>query len=269
MAEDTAQRVSEKTTSRFLGRENHPIINLKPIGQGTYSIVHFGQYERETRNSVAIKVATGYHPEYHPVGDEKVREAFELENKVLRALEQNGSKHTPIVHNYHEGALPFDRPYIVMDLAQGKCLDDFTYVDVERNVSRVDERTALEIARQLAETLEAAHRAGYAYADWKFLSNLFWDPDRKHLTVVDWNGVRDLTEKERLMNVYKVSTVIRDLLGLTGSHNLDKSDPKWSKLSSSTKDILMKGQEAKGSETYTDLETLKTDLGDALAVLGT
>lgn len=98
-------------------------------------------------------------------------------------------KHANIVDVFDFGHVPDGRPYLVMELLDGKSLGDFMDGDA------LEPRLAVKFARELASALAAAHAAGVIHADVS-PSNVLIEGDTAKL--VDFGLAQMLDDPARL-----------------------------------------------------------------------
>jgi serine/threonine protein kinase len=123
---------------------------LEPIGTGGMASVYAGEH-MILHHRVAIKVL-------HPASlDDPVAEArFLNEARVISAIH-----HPSIVELFDLGRCPDGRPYVVMELLRGETLR----ARIERGP--IDAMDALQLARQMASALGAAHAHHIIHRDIK------------------------------------------------------------------------------------------------------
>lgn len=213
----------------FQGRNGEPIENVKLISTGgVYGDVFSCRYPGEQQSSVAIKVLK------RGQNTEPNRQLFRDEVKTLNDLTSAGSTHTPQVHKFHDDPSGLSSSYFVMDLAKGISLDNLAFetgfVTYEGSIDagfihHFDQQTALEITTQLLETLKNADQAGFSYLDWKsFGGSLYWDMDRKRLTIIDWGGLTDRqTEETRQRSILQSLRLLYNLV--TGEELVSRRGP--------------------------------------------
>lgn len=124
---------------------------LRLLGVGGIGLVYLCRQET-LEKPVALKVLR---PEY--VLHEDLNARFINEARAASAI-----KSPRIVDTLDVGTLPNGAPYFVMEYVDGETLASLLDRD-----GRVDLNVALDIARQLAEGLEAAHAAGVVHRDLK------------------------------------------------------------------------------------------------------
>jgi serine/threonine protein kinase len=122
-----------------VGDKLGPYEILAPIGSGGMGDVYSARDTRLHRD-VAIKVS-----------QERFSERFELEARAVAAL-----NHPNVCHLYD-----VDSKYLVMELVEGPTLAE----RLKQGATPMDE--ALNIARQIADALEAAHEKGIVHRDLK------------------------------------------------------------------------------------------------------
>ncbi|WP_317851976.1 protein kinase domain-containing protein [Paraclostridium sp. AKS73] len=123
---------------------------IKKIGDGGMAFVYEAR-DKLLNRTVAIKVLR---PEF--VDDEEFLTKFKREAEAVASL-----SHPNIVNVYDVGE-DGKVHYIVMELIEGQNLKD-----IIKNEGTLDEYTALDIAKQIAKALGAAHRKGIIHRDIK------------------------------------------------------------------------------------------------------
>lgn len=124
---------------------------LGVLGSGGIGLVYLCQHEL-LQKPVALKVLR---PEY--VSHRDLNERFLIEARAASSI-----KSPRIVDTIDVGTLPNGAPYFVMEYVEGETLASL----LERD-GIVELSQALEIARQIAEGLAAAHAAGVVHRDLK------------------------------------------------------------------------------------------------------
>ena len=120
------------------------------LGRGGMGLVYRGVHEALGR-PVAIKVLYAEHARNAEVAARFVREA--------RAASR--ARHPGIVEVFDFGTLPDSRAFLVMEVVEGPTLQEII------NQGALPPRRALELARQIAGALGAAHAAGVVHRDLK------------------------------------------------------------------------------------------------------
>jgi TolB-like protein/predicted Ser/Thr protein kinase len=143
--------------------------NLTLLGQGGMGAVYRGR-DPELERQVAIKVMLDATPDFVA--------RFRREAQAIARL-----THANIVQVYDFGVDGDGNPYFVMELVDGVPLDK-----ILRDRGRLPAADAVRLARQAAEGLAAAHRAGIVHRDIK-PSNLIIDP-RGAVKLVDFGIAR-------------------------------------------------------------------------------
>src|SRR5438105_14865895 len=123
-------------------------VDLTLLGQGGMGAVYRAR-DPELDRPVAIKVMLQATPDFVA--------RFRREAQSIARL-----THGNIVQVYDFGVDPGGNPYFVMELVDGRPLDD-----VLRERGRLLPLEAIRMARQAAEGLGAAHRAGIVHRDVK------------------------------------------------------------------------------------------------------
>ncbi len=158
--------------SRRIGR----YVLLAELGRGGMGAVHRG-WDLELHRLVAIKTLLD------PSIRDEQRERFLREARVAARL-----RHPGIV-TVHEVGVQGDRPYLVMDLVEGRAL----------SALRRDEltpRRIAELVRTLAEAVEVAHREGVIHRDVK-PDNILIDADGAP-RLTDFGLARDASTARQL-----------------------------------------------------------------------
>ncbi|MEO6953518.1 MAG: serine/threonine-protein kinase [Polyangia bacterium] len=158
-------------------------IDLNILGRGGMGVVYSG-YDPELDRAVAIKVML------HSTPDFVAR--FRREAQAIARL-----THGNVVQVYDFGVDELTNPFFVMELVAGTPLDKML---IERG--RLPPAQVCDIARQAAQGLAAAHRAGIIHRDVK-PSNLIVD-GRGNVKIVDFGIARassgaQLTQAAALM----------------------------------------------------------------------
>jgi serine/threonine-protein kinase len=165
--------MSDDLINRKLGR--YEIKEL--IGEGAMAMV-YRAYDPEINRSVACKVLKADH-----CVDEEYVSRFLREAKAAGAL-----SHSSIVTVFDVGEVD-DRPYIMMELLQGKDLGE-----VLNETKKVGVRETVTIALQLAKALSYAHSTGIVHRDVK-PDNIIVLPDGETVKVADF-GIARMNENE-------------------------------------------------------------------------
>lgn len=158
-------------------------IDLNILGRGGMGVV-YGGYDPELDRAVAIKVMLYSTPDFVA--------RFRREAQAIARL-----THGNVVQVYDFGVDELTNPYFVMELVSGTPLDKLL---AERG--RLPAAQVCDIARQAAQGLAAAHRAGIIHRDVK-PSNLIVD-GRGNVKIVDFGIARassgaQLTQAAALM----------------------------------------------------------------------
>ena len=150
---------------------------LEKLGEGGMGVV-FKAEDTRLERPVALK----FLPD-HLLGDAEVRKRFEREAKASAAL-----SHANVCRVYEidsgEG-----KTFIAMELIEGESLDK----RIERGPLKLED--AIDIARQIAKGLEAAHKKGIVHRDIKPQNIMVGDDG--HVTIMDF-GLAQLTQASLL-----------------------------------------------------------------------
>ncbi|WP_244238692.1 serine/threonine-protein kinase, partial [Corallococcus terminator] len=85
-----------------------------------------------------------------------------VQRLLVEARSVNAIRHPGIIDIFGFGSLPDERPYVIMELLQGRPLSDFA-----RASSRMDLESVVWVMDQMLAALGAAHRAGVVHRDLK------------------------------------------------------------------------------------------------------
>ncbi|MBE4751293.1 serine/threonine protein kinase [Corallococcus sp. ZKHCc1 1396] len=86
----------------------------------------------------------------------------QVQRLLVEARSVNAIRHPGIIDIFGFGSLPDGRPYVIMELLQGRPLSDFA-----RAKSRMDLESVVWVMDQMLAALGAAHRAGVVHRDLK------------------------------------------------------------------------------------------------------
>jgi TolB-like protein/Flp pilus assembly protein TadD len=139
---------------------------IAPLGAGG-----MGEVYRATDTRLGRAVAVKVLPRHHS-GDSVVRARFEREARTVSALNH------PHICTVYDVGVHDDQPYLVMELLSGQTLAQV----IGRKPMPIDRVMAL--GEQIADALDAAHRAGIVHRDLK-PGNLFVN-DRGDIKVLDF-----------------------------------------------------------------------------------
>ena len=150
---------------------------LEKLGEGGMGVVHKAE-DTKLERPVALKFLPN-----HLLGDAEVKKRFEREAKAAAALD-----HANVCTVYEVDEVD-GKTFIAMSLLAGESLDK----RIARGPLKLDE--ALDIARQIAEGLQAAHKRGIIHRDIKPENIMVGDDG--HVTVMDF-GLAQLAQASRL-----------------------------------------------------------------------
>ena len=169
------------TRAGFLGQLG-PYCIERQLGSGAMGVV-FLAYDIETGRKVAIKV-----PRLELAPRKHFRARFEREAQSAATV---NDEH--VVTTYHVGSTAdFPLPYLVMQFVDGETLAD----RLERETS-LPPREAVEIARQVAAGLAAAHAQGRVHRDIK-PSNIMLEKPTSRVKITDFGLARALDGSEQI-----------------------------------------------------------------------
>ena len=152
---------------------------LSRIGQGGMGVVYRGRDEALGRE-VAVKVLTN---ESNPTAVKR----FIREAKAAANL-----NHENIVPVYFSGSSKDGRPFLVMPLIEGESLRQRVTKDVAAS-KPIDVKANVELIRQVASGLEAAHSVGMIHRDVK-PGNIMLDKQGGKAKLTDFGLVRSLSD---------------------------------------------------------------------------
>jgi Tol biopolymer transport system component len=157
------------------------------LGEGAMGVV-FRAHDRKLQRDVALKVL----PDHFATDPDRLGR-FQREAQLLASL-----NHQNIAHIY--GLEQFgDSGCIVMELVEGQTLGE----RIKRGAIPIDE--AFEIAKQIAEALEAAHERGIVHRDLK-PANIKLTPDGK-VKVLDFGLAKAFADESTPADVSNSPTV--------------------------------------------------------------
>lgn len=152
---------------------------VRRLGSGAYGSVYLAEQSTPVQRSVALKLL-------HPgIGSPRVLRRFDLERRVLAALDYSG-----IARLLDAGAAPDGRPYFVMDLIEGQNL---------RTHCRENKLSIAQCISLLADACDAiqhAHARGVIHRDLKPGNILVHTIDGKARPVVIDFGVARLLDPD-------------------------------------------------------------------------
>lgn len=152
------------------------------LGAGGMADVYLVRHTRLPRQ-FALKLMLG-----QVANQPGVRERFRLEAEILAKL-----RHNHIVGVVDWDTTPGGRPYLVMEYIEGETLATFL-----RRTGPLSPAVAIDICRQIADGLSAAHSAGVVHRDLK-PSNIFLDKNGggpNHVKILDF-GIAKLVRTDQ------------------------------------------------------------------------
>ncbi|MDA1235522.1 MAG: protein kinase, partial [Acidobacteria bacterium] len=153
---------------------------VEKLGEGGMGVVYKAE-DTTLERAVALKFLAD-----HLLNDDEAKERFLREAKAAAAL------HHPNIYPVYEIAEAEGKTFIAMAFLEGESLED------RITQGPLSIKDALDIARQAAEGLEAAHEKGIVHRDIK-PANIMVDPKGRP-TIMDF-GLARLTEASRLTKV--------------------------------------------------------------------
>jgi tRNA A-37 threonylcarbamoyl transferase component Bud32 len=153
---------------------------VEKLGEGGMGVVYKAE-DTKLERTVALKFLA-----QHLLDDEEAKERFLREAKAAAAL------HHSNVCPVYEIDEADGKTFLAMAFLRGETLED----RIAKGPSSI--KDALDITRQVADGLEAAHEAGIVHRDIK-PANVLIDP-KGHATIMDF-GLARLTEASRLTKV--------------------------------------------------------------------
>jgi serine/threonine-protein kinase len=158
---------------------------VKKLGEGAMGTVYEGVHEIIGKR-VAIKVLKA-----SAVQDQVAAKRMLEEARAVNAIQHEG-----VVDIYDVGMLPAGRPYLVMELLEGRSLHD----EVRRLKRGLPVKLVVHVLEGVLSALEAAHRAGVIHRDLK-ASNVFLVRQRDgmpYVKLVDFGVARREGRQEML-----------------------------------------------------------------------
>ena len=166
---------------------------LERIGEGGMGVVYLAEHPGMGRRAAVKVLHAGL------ARDPEIASRFFNEARAANAV-----RHPGIVEVFDLGALPSGATYIIMEFLEGESLASRI-----RRVGRLGAGEAIDIARQTAEVLAAAHGKGIVHRDLK-PDNLFLVPDprapgRELIKVLDF-GIAKLSLESSGSNSVRTRT---------------------------------------------------------------
>lgn len=169
-----------------LGRRIGDFIIERELGRGGMGIVYSAVNE-QTAERVAIKMLSP-----HLLPDPRQRRRFQLEAYAAGQIQHDG-----LVRVLRHGELDQAEPYIMMEYLDGASLRQVLQA---APAHRFSIEAAVQIALQLAEVLDSAHKSGFLHRDIKpsnvMLLGPLHEPERCRVKLLDFGLARLLTEGE-------------------------------------------------------------------------
>ena len=174
----------------LIGKTIGPYRIIKHMARGGMADVYLAE-DVELQRRVVIKLILP-----HLAADETFVARFQREGQTTAQLE-----HPNIVRIYTTGRLADGRPYLVMQYISGGSLED-RLVAMNAENTRLSIVAALDMTRQIAGALDAAHQAGIVHRDLK-PSNILLDKNDKpiitDLGIAQYAGGTRLTQTGSVM----------------------------------------------------------------------
>lgn len=167
------------------------------LGSGSYGSVYRG-YDDSLGRDVAIKILSPLHSGDAAQGK---RQRFVREGRVLSKLQ-----HPNIVQVHRIGVMPDGRPFIVMDLVNGRPLSEYVR-NREEKKGRFTLKQATRLVIEIASALSAAHAEDVVHRDIKPENVLVTESGGMHPLLIDF-GLSALTQ-----DVESRITVTGDIMG--------------------------------------------------------
>ncbi|MDX2146963.1 MAG: serine/threonine-protein kinase [Planctomycetota bacterium] len=136
----------------------------REISRGAQGVV-YEAHHAATKRLVAVKMLTS-----GALSTSKQRARFEREVELAASL-----RHPAIVTIFDSGVTADGRPYVVMELVEGRTLDEHARSLPGPAGSRASQRLVLELMARLCDGVQAAHQRGIIHRDLK-PSNVLVDP---------------------------------------------------------------------------------------------
>ena len=223
---------------------------IKSLGLAGATARVYQVKRREDQRLFALKLMR---PGLSPEIQKHFRDEMVNLQRLRAAEDRRGTAHIPRIIESSDLQQPktqallqtLGNPFIIMDFAEGIDIDTLL---IERNT--LNEADALDIARQFAEVLVVIHGERLTYTDMK-LSNLFWNVEKGHLMVIDWNVIAENrletdAPKDRLRAagyLFQSVTGISICFNESGTGTADQKFRRWGKfknLSEGTRAFLIK-----------------------------
>ncbi len=145
-----------EANSKLIGQRIDQYLVIDHIARGGMADVYLAE-DVDLQRKVAMKVML----DVLTTIDTQFSERFRREARIVAQL-----NHPNIVHVYNVGNTPTGQPYIAMQFIEGGSLQDKLKQLAERKKLLTTEQ-ALNIVRQIAQALGAAHKAGIVHRDMK------------------------------------------------------------------------------------------------------
>lgn len=169
-----------------IGRRIGDFIVERELGRGGMGIVYSAVHE-QTAERVAIKVLSP-----HLLPDPRQRRRFQREAYAAAQVQ-----HAGLVRVLSHGELEQAEPYIMMEYLDGVSLRQSLQA---ADGNRFAVEAAVQVAIQLADVLDSAHRSGLLHRDIKpsnvMMLGPLHEPERCRVKLLDFGLVRLLTEGE-------------------------------------------------------------------------
>src|SRR5262249_41110534 len=162
---------------------------LRKLGEGGMGVVYLADQLSFHRRG-ALKVIHGYYTR-----DEEFTKRFQREARLAAML-----NHAHIVTVYDFDRMEDGSLFIAMEYVEGRSLGDI----IQRG--GIGLREAVRFARQIAEGLDAAHRAGVIHRDIK-PENIMVSSTTNAVKLMDF-GIASMKDTEEMTRITRIGTIV-------------------------------------------------------------